>query len=405
MVYISLDHIQNAANYCSIWNIIKMEALPEELPSKWIHFDHRNDYINYISIKNNMDQNEEIISLLGDTYSWSFDDLPQEIIQKIISYAADSFNSTARVSSRFNQYTYELNFSTARHRIDEFSFPHYWVTDVIRSLTRIEAIEKILDGDRPAIYLAKSDSVKKTANNFSFSPLFWSKGKKYIHQYNWCESLVFSIARDHILFLSVVALLLLWILLLAFVHLPSSKLEIANLQYLTNGGEIAQRIDAQKVGCYTHTFTLAYSSRFDEFLLLSESLMVKGKMREIINQFANSTQEYLNLTVNINIKAREKWDPDTGSLQPYTVTYNFTTSPIDIEIRSYRGNDWWYCRDFIVHYVSVPCLLNLGLKMYHEKKVKIDGVVNIDITLLTIFILLILFIKFYSLGIYYKHDR
>lgn len=55
---------------------------------------------------------EERIPLLDNhQYEYSFDNLPEEIMQKIIGYSEDSYNSTARVSRKFNDWTYTLNFA------------------------------------------------------------------------------------------------------------------------------------------------------------------------------------------------------------------------------------------------------------------------------------------------------
>lgn len=188
-----------------------------------------------------------------------------------------------------------------------------------------------------------------------------------------------------------------------FVHLPLSRSQIADLQYLTNRSEISHHIDAQTVGCYTHKFSLDYTTQFKDFLRFSLNLDFHPQMKEILREYPQALSEYFKFINYTNNIAREKWNPQDKFLQPYTVQYNFTTAAIDIEIYSYRDAGW-YCRKFVVHCIFIPCLLNIGHHQYQEEKYKIDSLVRCDLMFLILFASFILFIKLYNLVLYWKYN-
>lgn len=356
---------------------------------------------------------EEKIPLLNDNFNtWSLSDLPDEIIQKIIGYSLDSFNSTARVSPKFNEYTYALNFSSLLEQVDNFSFKHYWVTDVLHSLDRIIALEKIHKNRRTGQYINKINRVCKAADGVQWSPIFWWKRgkKKYkklsqyhsIDHHNCCRILSLSIGRDFLLLFSMIIILLSWILLICYVHLPLAEAEHENIKIWTNATAVVHQLDAKKVGCYTHQFTKYYSPDFDRFLQLSTQIHPGEEIDKIFTQFSHSVNEYQSMIKNLTNLTKEKWKDKTYQHHPppFTTNYTFTTCDLDITILTYRYR-WWYSRDFTAHYDSVPCLVEKGRDIYEQLSSTIQMIVGLDLGLFLLVLTSIVLIKIYNITLEY----
>lgn len=71
--------------------------------------------------------------------------LPNELIELILTYATESFNSTVRVSHRFNQLSQRINLSPKLINIRTDDFPRYWVPQMITTLQKIDQMEELVD--------------------------------------------------------------------------------------------------------------------------------------------------------------------------------------------------------------------------------------------------------------------
>ena len=63
--------------------------------------------------------------------------LPNELIELILTYATESFNSTVQVSHRFNILSRRINLSPRLINISSDDFPRYWVPQMISPPKRL----------------------------------------------------------------------------------------------------------------------------------------------------------------------------------------------------------------------------------------------------------------------------
>lgn len=317
---------------------------------------------------------EEIYPLLSyDSLHCSLDDLPNEILEKILGYSGESFNSTIKVSKKFRELTYLINFSFMIRRINNFSFPHYWVTDIIHSLDRIIAINRLmLDGDYPE-YINKIDLVGKAAEAVSWSPIFrWFGGiEKYgeLIRYrnysssNWITRITLSWGRDPIVFSFMIFLLLLWSLILGLVLIPHIESEYSDIQHWLNSTNLGDKLDAREVNCYFHNFTLRCGNSIFAMHIFCDDIATSPKIQEIFNQFPSSHQEYLQLIENItSLILGNANDLNSG---PLVVNYSFNSNPLNLKIITYRIKGW-YIRDYLAEYSSLSCLISRGKDKYYK---------------------------------------